>query len=151
MIRIVLALSAASLTLAGCQQSGAEAGGQATSSASDRSTEPYAGVNEGETIRFTGTEPFWGGEVTGDELRYTTPENQEGAVIAVERFAGNNGVAYSGVLNGSAFDMTVTPGQCSDGMSDRMYPFTVTLKIADETRGGCAWTDRMRFTGPENP
>ena len=59
--------------------------------------------------------------------------------------------AYSGALNGNAFDMTVTPGQCSDGMSDRTYPFTVTLKIADETRGGCAWTDRMRFTGSENP
>ncbi len=151
MIRIFLALTAASLTLAGCQQSGGEGAGQATSSASDRSTEPYAGVNAGETIRFTGTEPFWGGEVTGDELRYTTPENQEGAVIAVERFAGNNGVAYSGKLAGGAFDMTVTPGACSDGMSDRTYPFTVTLKIADETRGGCAWTDRMRFTGPENP
>ena len=151
MIRTILAVATVCLMLIGCQQSGHDAAGQAGSSTSARSTEAYAGVNAGETIRFTGTEPFWGGEVTGAELRYTTPENQAGSVITVERFAGNNGVAYSGALNGNAFDMTVTPGQCSDGMSDRTYPFTVTLKIADETRGGCAWTDRMRFTGPENP
>ena len=47
--------------------------------------------------------------------------------------------------------MTVTPGACSDGMSDRTYPYTVTLKIGDDTREGCAWTDAQPFEGPEAP
>jgi uncharacterized membrane protein len=45
----------------------------------------------------------------------------------------------------------VTRGACSDGMSDREYPFTVTLQVGEEKRMGCAWTDKMPFTGPANP
>jgi len=45
----------------------------------------------------------------------------------------------------------VTPGACSDGMSDRSYPYTVTLQVRGEQRQGCAWTARTSYTGPENP
>lgn len=112
---------------------------------------PFAAIGAGETIRFTGTEPLWGGTVTGGKLVYSTPENQQGEAIAVRRFAGNNGLGFSGVRGGAPFDMTITPGACSDGMSDRTYPFTVTLKLGEEQRNGCAWTDRTPFTGPANP
>ncbi len=111
----------------------------------------FSAIGADETIRFTGTEPFWGGSVTGAELVYSTPENQDGDKIAVRRFAGNNGLGFSGSLNGGPFDMTVTPGSCSDGMSDRTYPFTVTLKLGEEQRSGCAWTERTPFSGLENP
>ena len=114
-------------------------------------TAPYAGIAEDEALKFTGTEPFWGGEVDGKTLTYQTPENQDGEVIAVERFAGRGGIAFSGLLDGADFDMTVTPLECSDGMSDRTYPFTVTLEIGEETRNGCGWTERQRFEGPEHP
>ena len=114
-------------------------------------TEPYAGVGESEVLHFTGTEPFWGGEVSGDTLTYSTPENIDGTQIAVERFAGRNGLSFSGTLDGADFVMAVTPGECSDGMSDRTYPFTVTLEVRGEQRQGCAWTDAQSFTGPEHP
>ena len=112
---------------------------------------PFAAIGVDETIRFTGTEPFWGGTVSGGELVYSTPENQDGERIAVRRFAGNNGLGFSGVRGGKPFDMAITPRACSDGMSDRTYPFTVTLKLGDEQRSGCAWTERTPFTGPANP
>lgn len=114
-------------------------------------TEPYAGIAPDETVRFTGTEPFWGGEATGSVLTYSTPENIEGTTIAIERFAGRGGLSFSGQLDGAPFDMAITPGECSDGMSDRSYPFTVTLQVRGEQRRGCAWTDRRPFTGPEHP
>lgn len=113
--------------------------------------EPYAGIGEGEVVHFTGTEPFWGGEVAGGVLTYMTPEDQQGARVAISRFAGRNGVSFSGKLDGGDFVMAVTPGACSDGMSDRTYPFTVTLRIGNEQRVGCAWTDARPFTGPERP
>ena len=47
--------------------------------------------------------------------------------------------------------MTVTRLACSDGMSDRTYPFTVTLEIGDDKRNGCAWSERHPFEGPEHP
>lgn len=114
-------------------------------------TRPYDGIREDETLQFTGTEPFWGGEVTGRTLTYKTPENQAGEVAEVERFAGRGGLSFTGMLDGKDFTMTVTPLSCSDGMSDRTYPFTVTLMIGEETRSGCGWTDRHPFEGPAQP
>lgn len=104
-----------------------------------------------EVLRFTGTEPFWGGEAMGAKLTYTTPENPQGTHIAVSRFAGNNGLSLSGKLGGQGFDMAVTQAPCSDGMSDRTYPFTVSLRIGGEERSGCAWTDKRPFSGAQAP
>jgi uncharacterized membrane protein len=36
-------------------------------------------------------------------------------------------------------------------MSDRTYPFTVTLQVRGEQRNGCAYTGRQPFTGSEHP
>lgn len=111
----------------------------------------FDAIGVDETIRLTGTEPFWGGTIAAGALTYTTPENQAGDTLAVRRFAGNNGLGFSGTLQGNALDLTITPGACSDGMSDRSYPFTATLRIGEEQRSGCAWTDRRPFTGPAAP
>jgi len=114
-------------------------------------TGDFDGIAEGETVHFTGTEPFWGGMAGGGIASYATPEEPDGREFPVTRFAGNNGLAISGDLGTAAFDLTVTPGACSDGMSDRTYPFTATLLIGNEQRQGCAWTDSQPFTGPERP
>jgi uncharacterized membrane protein len=114
-------------------------------------TAPYSEIAEDEVLRFTGTEPFWGGQVSGKSLTYSTPEDQDGTVIAVERFAGRGGISYSGLLDGAVFEMVITPLECSDGMSDRTYPFTVTLAIGEDKRNGCAWSEQHPFDGPEHP
>lgn len=111
----------------------------------------FSDITAGDTIHLTGTEPFWGGQITGDQATYSTPENPDGTQFPVERFAGNNGIGFSGELDGESFDLTVTPGDCSDGMSDRTYPYTTTLTIGSEMRRGCAWTDRQPFRGPKAP
>ena len=131
--------------LAGCQ--GQSGDGIVTAD----EAEVFDAIGPDETVQFTGTEPFWGGDASEGQLRYTTPENIDGVVIPVDRFAGNNGLSFSGSLEGADFDMTVTPGDCSDGMSDRTYPFVATLQIGEETRSGCAWTQGMPFTGPAAP
>lgn len=112
---------------------------------------PFAAIGPDETISLTGTEPFWGGSIAGERLAYTTPENPGGVTIAVRRFAGNSGLGFSGTRNGRPVDLTVTQGTCSDGMSDRTYPYTVTLRLDGETRSGCAWTTRQPFSGPATP
>lgn len=112
---------------------------------------PYDGIRADENVQFTGTEPFWGGSVSGAELTYSTPDNPDGAPIAVTRFAGRGGVSWSGTYEGQPFRLAVTEGTCSDGMSDRSYPFTATLEVSGEQRQGCAWTMRRSFTGPSAP
>lgn len=103
--------------------------------------QPFAGIAAGETVRFASTEPFWGGEVRGDRLVWKSPEQPDGTALTVSRFAGRGGLSFSGTLQGKAFTLAVTPGACSDGMSDRRYPFTVMLRLGEEMRSGCGWTD----------
>jgi uncharacterized membrane protein len=114
-------------------------------------TQAYSGIGPDEMVRFTGTEPFWGGQVSGEALTYTTPENQTGEMIAVDRFAGRNGISFSGELGGMPFVLALTPGRCSDGMSDRRYPFTVTLQVKGEQRKGCAWSDKHPLADAAKP
>jgi uncharacterized membrane protein len=114
-------------------------------------TRAYDGIRVDETVQFTGTEPFWGGSVSGAELTYSTPDTPDGAPIPVTRFAGRGGVSWSGTYQGKPFRLAVTEGKCSDGMSDRSYPFTATLEVLGEQRQGCAWTMRRSFDGTVAP
>ena len=136
----------ANLGLLACQ-----AGPQDAENAPGTSPDGFTGIAADEIIYFGGTEPFWGGEVQGNRLNYTTPENPDGTAITVERFTGQGGLGFSGTLAGQTFDMTVTPGECGDGMSDRAYPYTVTLMLDGGQRNGCAHTDDQPFEGLENP
>ncbi|QYJ07014.1 COG3650 family protein [Qipengyuania flava] len=111
----------------------------------------FDAIADGEVVHYTGTEPFWGGAAGGGMATYSTPDNPGGSEFAVKRFAGNNGLGISGEVDGSAFDLTITPGECSDGMSDRSYPYTATLLLGSEQRLGCAWTDSQPYSGDEAP
>lgn len=157
---IALPLAAAcTLLLAACQQgaSDAPAAEETTTTAEEvipgdtDETAPFAAIAEDEVLHFTGTEPFWGGQVDGKTLVYTTPEVQDGTAIMVERFAGRGGISFNGLLDGAEFNMLVTALDCSDGMSERTYPFTVTLAIGDDMRSGCAWSEQHPFEGPARP
>ncbi|MEZ5749519.1 MAG: hypothetical protein R3D83_06400 [Caenibius sp.] len=136
-----------------CSGAGRLPSGRIGARSSRRSDDPrpFAGIGAEEELRFAGTEPFWGGSVKGATLTFTTPENAEGTAITVTRFAGRGGLSFSGRLDGQGFDMMVTEGNCSDGMSGRAYPFAVTLRIGAEQRGGCAWSAQHPFTGPSQP
>jgi len=137
---VALVLTAA---LAGCHARRGEGNGGVPGDS--ESPKAFDAISEKETLHFLGTEPFWGGETRGGTLTYTTPSTPEGTRIAVKRFAGRNGLGISGALQDKSFDMTVTPATCSDGMSDRSFPFAVTLMIGGEVREGCGWTDSKRF------
>ncbi len=111
---------------------GSVQGSSATASEDSRSPWSQSGY------RIIGTEPFWGGTVTPDEIIYSTPENQQGETIAVTLAYGPDREVYSGQLGGRPFVLTLTDGPCSDGMSDNVHRFTATLEVDDETRRGCA-------------
>ncbi|QPC99071.1 COG3650 family protein [Qipengyuania soli] len=135
------AILLASASLASCQSAGSEGNGGPTPA--------FDGISVTETVKFTGTEPFWGGSIATNVANYSTPDDPGGTSFPVERFAGLNGVSFSGKLGDATFDLMVTPGKCSDGMSDLTYPFVATLMIGSEKREGCAWTDKQPFTGGE--
>lgn len=141
-----LAITAALALLVGCGT-----GPDSAVPGETEDTRPFSGIGEDEVIHLTGTEPFWGGDLADGTLTYSTPEDPDGTAIPVERFAGRGGVSFGGELAGENLDLTVTPGTCSDGMSDRTYPFIATLQIGPDQRHGCAWTETEPFEGPEAP
>ena len=111
----------------------------------------FDGIGEDEIITALGTEPFWSARIEGASLTYSTPENIDGTLVTIQRFAGNGGLGISGELNGSSLQLAVTPGECTDGMSDRTYPYTATLALGNQNLLGCAYTDMQEFSGEENP
>jgi uncharacterized membrane protein len=143
MIRTIAVAGA--VLLAACQQ-GSESG-----TAPGTSPQGFTAIAADEVISFGGTEPFWGGSITGSALTYTTPQNIDGTTIAVERFIGQGGLGFSGKLEGLDFDLLITQGECSDGMTDRTYPYVATLKLGRDLRQGCAHTDKQPFSGPAEP
>ncbi len=113
--------------------------------------EPFGDIATDAVITASGTEPFWSATIENGTLAYSTPENIGGTTVAVRRFAGLNGLGFSGMLAGEPLDLAITPGRCSDGMSDRTYPYTATLRLGEGIMNGCAYTDAQSFTGPDKP
>ncbi|MEM7781185.1 MAG: hypothetical protein AAF697_12415 [Pseudomonadota bacterium] len=118
-------------------------------------SEPFSDIAKDTSISALGTEPFWSLEIAptagGYDAIYSTPDNLDGSTALVTRFAGNNGLSFSGELEGQALLLAITPGACSDGMSDREFPYTATLALGDTTLAGCAYTSDEGFTGAEEP
>ena len=111
--------------------------------------EAFDEIAADETINALGNEPFWSATIGNDILTYSTPENIDGQKVAITRFAGNGGLGVSGRISEEDLNIAITPGECSDTMSDRSYPFTVTLIIGDKQLNGCAYTESQPFIGEE--
>jgi len=111
----------------------------------------FDGITPAEMITLTGTEPFWAIQIEGNEAIYSNPEHPEGLAFAVARFTGNNGLGLSGTLFAEPVTITLTPGQCSDGMSDRTFPYVATVALGEETLRGCGYTDKQPYTGDAAP
>jgi uncharacterized membrane protein len=142
MIRRCSVLAALLWGLAACQSG---------NDAIDPKGKTFDAVAPEESVTLTGTEPFWNARITGDEATWNTPDRPGGTRFAVTRFAGNNGLGFSGTLDGEPFTATLTPGECSDGMSDRRFPFVATIALGGETLAGCGYTTSQPFTGGEAP
>lgn len=111
----------------------------------------FDGIAADEIITLTGTEPFWAIQIKGEKATYSNPEHPEGFAFTVARFAGNNGLGLTGTLFEEPLTITLTPGQCSDGMSDRAFPYVATVALGEETLRGCGYTDKQPFTGDAAP
>lgn len=120
----------------------------------DESGQVFEDIASDATVSLVGNEPFWGMEIApagdGYIATYSTPENIEGASFEVSRFAGNNGLGFSGTIDAEAAQITLTPGDCSDTMSDRAYPYTATVAIGETTLYGCGYTSDEPFVGDES-
>ena len=102
-------------------------------------------IGQSETLHITGTEPFWGGQVRAGRLTLETPESEKGETFRVRRSVRPRVITFNGTMSRGPFEMVVTRKLCSDGMSDRDFPYEVTISMARDTLHGCGWTARRPY------
>ena len=90
-------------------------------------------------IKAIGTEPFWGAQIQGRCVTYSTPDDIEGTRVWTTFTGTSERGTWSGYLDDQRFVLRTRPEPgCSDGMSDERYPIAVTLTVRGEQRTGCA-------------
>jgi len=84
-----------------------------------------------------GTEPFWGVEISGEEIKFTSMTNdfETFTAPAVEpiRAADANVKMYAAGIEEGDLKVKIVKGDCSDGMSDKKYGYRVTVQIKGRT------------------
>jgi uncharacterized membrane protein len=101
-----------------------------------------------EPLRALGTEPFWALDVDTSGLKFTTPEDTSGARYrsTAPTIIGDT-VVWSGQRDSAMIDARVWPEKCSDGMSDREYPYAARVSVAGTAYRGCAIQTRVLLEG----
>lgn len=89
-----------------------------------------------------GAEPFWRLDVKGGDLSLTRPDAE--AVLARNAGLAINptGAIWTGQSGDQTLVARVTAGPCSDGMSDRAYPYRAEVALGQLTLKGCGVTAR---------
>lgn len=88
--------------------------------------------------RAFGNEPFWSVQARGGTLVFTTPDDQAGVTLSGRRVPSLVGTVILGTGPRGEFHLGITPGECSDGMSDNRYRYASTFMYAGTTYKGCA-------------
>jgi uncharacterized membrane protein len=105
---------------------------------------PMAEAAKG-NLRAVGTEPFWRLDIVGTEMTLTTP-GEDGDKIDQFKTEYSTALGDTGhVWTSGPLSVTVTFAECSDGMSDTSYPYTVDAVLlgakGSDTQNlkGCAY------------
>ena len=126
-------------TLAACS-GGSDSEGEA---ATVRAPTPVVigGIDLVQPLRVLGTEPFWAVDIADDRVILTRPG--VGDVIAPTSspvVTGTTAVYRGTTDSGQTLVLTLIATECSDGMSDRVYPLTARVELGEETLNGCGNT-----------
>ena len=133
----------AALTLAACEeQSVVEAGAPALGTDAGEAVEPsrmLGDVDISGDVQLNGTEPFWSVVLAGPEMIYEGLDRPEQRAPRPEPVVqGTTATWTSETTQGSPLTVTLMETECSDGMSDRIYPLTARVEISGEVLNGCA-------------
>lgn len=99
------------------------------------------GIALDQPLKARGNEPFWGVDITADTLRYSGADRQELVAIHDGPLVQGTLATWRGTTpEGQTLVLTLIATECSDTMSDRIYPLIARLEVGDESLNGCAAT-----------
>ncbi len=91
-------------------------------------------IDSADVYRGLGTEPGWSVLIGGSKIEYLGNYGETAITVAKPRpIIGINGERYET----PTLTVDITHGQCSDGMSDRIYADNVTVTAKGQTLRGC--------------
>jgi uncharacterized membrane protein len=96
-----------------------------------------------EEFRVVGTEPFWGMSISKRGIVYSTPESRPRSFPYVAPMSAQGRPAdvvrvYRLQSKPNTLLVINKVAICSDGMSDKQYPYSATLILDNTVRQGCA-------------
>ncbi|MEA3452710.1 MAG: hypothetical protein U9Q83_12525 [Bacteroidota bacterium] len=94
------------------------------------------------SMNFGGTEPFWAINFSKDKAIYSDYPGAEKITLSYEIKEINNENfiidAYD-KENSESFFISIKKEDCTDGMSDNTYPYSIEIKRDTRTLYGCGW------------
>lgn len=145
-VRRIVALSVTAFLLAACSPE-APGGGEAAppadapAPAPEVAAPPAADPAAPFKVDFSarGNEPFWRIDIKGTDIVLTRPDapatTATNAGLAVHAGKG----VWTAQAGTTAVAVAISPGECSDGMSDLKYAWSADVKWGSETLKGCAF------------
>jgi uncharacterized membrane protein len=107
------------------------------------------GVDLNQPLRALGTEPFWGLDVSSEGLSWTgVDETPLTAPNPGPGLAGTTANWRTRTADGQTLVLTLIATECSDGMSDRVYPLTAKVELGEREMIGCAASQAFLATAP---
>jgi len=141
-VRRIIVLSAAALLLAACQPE-APGGGEAAPPADAPAATPAPAADAGAAFRVdfsaSGTEPFWRVDIKGTDIVLTRPDAPAATATNAGLAATDAAATWTAQAGATPVTVTVTAGECSDGMSDLKYGYTAQVVWGGETLKGCGF------------
>ncbi|MGH7710643.1 MAG: COG3650 family protein [Gemmatimonadaceae bacterium] len=90
-------------------------------------------------LRAIGTEPFWALDVDSTGLRFTSPDDTGGIRFPpIAHSVAGDTMVWVAETERAAIDVRIWRDKCSDGMSDRVWPYVAVVRIEGKTHRGCA-------------
>lgn len=133
------------LCVAACEPRGSRPAPNAPASHADAPTNPgepasapaVSGPDWFAPIDLTGTEPFWAMKIRRDGLALEGVDRPKLVAPNPGPASSQTRATWDAPVAGGALKVALEALNCSDGMSDRTYPYTATVVIGDETLKGC--------------
>lgn len=141
-MRRIVVLSAAAFVLAACSPE-APGGGEAQPPADAPAPAPAPAADPGAAFRVDfsarGNEPFWRVDIKGTDVVLTRPDAAAATATNAGLAATANQAIWTAQAGATPVTVTVTAGDCSDGMSDLKYGYTARVVWGGEALNGCAF------------
>ncbi len=141
-MRRIVALSITAFLLAACSPE-APGGGEAAPPADAPAPAPVPGADSGAEFKVDfsarGNEPLWAIDIKGTSIVLTRPDAPAVTATNAGLAATDSQAIWTAQAGATPVTVTITKGDCSDGMSDLKYGYSAQVVWGAETLKGCGF------------